>query len=62
MPKPVLAKVQLNVRVSPDAMTRLARLQATIGDRAGIGAPVSQSQAIETLLRQADTSKGGKGR
>ncbi len=43
---------QLGVRVSPESVELLELLQVHYGHRAGLTLPVSQSQAVEIMIRE----------
>lgn len=44
---------QIGVRLSPDAVELLAKLQAHYTKRAGLVLPISQSETVEIVLREA---------
>jgi hypothetical protein len=62
MPKrktePASERQQVGVRLSTDAVELLELLQVFYGRRAGLTLPVSQSQAVETMLRETAKREG----
>lgn len=52
------AREQLGVRVSPEALDILSKLQTTLGREAGLQRPFSQSEAVEWIIRQASKILG----
>ena len=53
-------KSQVNVRLSDEAKTILAKLQRLYAERSGLPEPVSQAQALEVVLRDAGRKEGLK--
>ena len=53
-------RTQIGVRLSKEAVGLLAALQEHYAARAGLTVPVSQSQAVEIMLREAAKREGLK--
>jgi hypothetical protein len=53
-------RTQIGVRLSREAVVLLAALQEHYGARAGLTVPVSQSQAVEIMLRETVKREGLK--
>lgn len=51
MPK-VVKRTQVGPRLTPESLTLLEAIQRFYGERAGLSEAVSQSQAIEIMLRE----------
>ena len=53
-------RTQIGVRLSKEAVALLAALQEHYAARAGLTVPISQSQAVEIVLREAAKREGLK--
>ncbi len=53
-------RTQIGVRLSDDAVSILTALQEHYAARAGLTVPVSQSQAVEIMLRETAKREGLK--
>ncbi len=53
-------RTQIGVRLSKEAVALLAALQEHYAARAGLTVPVSQSQAVEIMLRETAKREGLK--
>jgi urease gamma subunit len=53
-------RTQIGVRLSDEAVSILAALQEHYAARAGLTVPVSQSQAVEIMLRETAKREGLK--
>ena len=60
MAKDAEDRTQIGVRLSPEAVAMLVALQARYAARAGLPEPVSQSKAVEIMVREAAKREGLK--
>ncbi len=60
MAKDAEDRTQILVRLPPEAVAMLVALQARYAARAGLTEPLSQSKAVEIMVRQAAKREGLK--